>query len=149
MSFGQVKDNVDPAREFASLLPELERIAGRCTADAPVREVRVDVFYTDPESVTSLIKKAGDTLDEAEPLFLRGRMHLEIQTWAAAPTQAAWIDAVREASRLRDGLDAEFSQAKSPQFLISSSAALWPYADRTRPAMTIVFGFPTAEQTVF
>ena len=27
--------------------------------------------------------------------------------------------------------------------------ALWPYADRMRPAMTIVFGFPIAEQTVF
>ena len=153
MSFGQVKDNVDPAREFASLLPELERIAGRCTADAPVREVRIDVFYNDPESVTSLVEQACQqachTSEDRESLLLREGVHVEIQTWAASPTQAAWIDAVREASRLRDGLNAEFSQANSPQFLISSSAALWPYADRMRPAMTIVFGFPIAEQTVF
>jgi len=146
MSFGQVKDNVDPAREFANLLPELERVAGRCTAEAQVLEVRVDVFDLVPKSVTSLFEQVCDVLDDREALFFRDRMCVEIQTWAASPTQAAWIVAVREASRLRDDMDAGFLKADSPQFSISSSAALWPYADRIRPAMTIVFGFPFGDR---
>ena len=149
MSFGQVIDRIDPAEEFASLVPELERIAGRCRVESPVWEVRIDVFNTDPRSITSLVEQACNTLDDSESLFLRDRVHVEIQTWAASPTQAAWVSAVREASRLRDDVDAAFSTASLPQFLISSSAALWPYADQMRPAMTIVLGFSAAEQTVF
>ena len=137
MSFGQIQDKADPAREFANLLSELERVAGNCAIDAPVREVRIHVVNAQFESVTAIIKQACDLWDETESGLLRDEMQVEIQTWAASPTPTAWIDAIREASRLRDKTLQELSTANTPQISIRSSAALWPHAGRVRPAMTI------------
>jgi len=148
LSFGQVKDNIDPARDFANMLSELERIAGHCKVDAPVREVRIDVVDADLRSVTSIINQACDASDAADSMFLRDRMEAEIQTWAASPTPTAWIAAIREANRLRDETRREFSVADTPQFSIGASAALWPHADHVRPAMTIVLRFPSIESSV-
>lgn len=137
ISFGQIQDKSDPAREFANLLSELERVAGNCAIDAPVREVRIHVVNAKSESVTAIIKQACDLWDETESGLSRDEMQVEIQTWAASPTPAAWIDAIREASRLRDKALQELSAANIPQISIRSSAALWPHPSRVRPAMTI------------
>lgn len=148
MSFGQVKDNIDPARDFANLLSELERVAGHCAIDAPIREVRINVADADHKSVTSIINQACNLSDVANSMLLRDRMQVEIQTWAASPTPTAWIAAIREANRLRDETRQKFSVANAPQFSIGASAALWPHADHVRPAMTIVLRFPSLESSV-
>ncbi|MCA9011444.1 MAG: hypothetical protein KDB01_16945, partial [Planctomycetaceae bacterium] len=69
-------------------------------------------------------------------------LNLEIQTWAASPTQKAWIDAVQDASRLQLEIDRGLSEAKLLHLRIKSSAALWPYSARARPALTIVVQVP-------
>ncbi len=148
MSFGQVKDNVDPASEFANLLSELERVAGNCAIDAPVREVRINVLNADLESVTAIINQACDVLVETESVLLRNEMQVELQTWAASPTPTAWMDAILEANRLRDEVRQELSVNNAPKISLGSSAALWPHAGRVRPAITIVLRFPQQESAV-
>lgn len=148
ISFGQVKDNLNPARDFANLLSELERVAGHCAIDAPVREVRINVVNADPESVTSIIKEACDLSDAADSVLVRNRMQAEIQTWAASPTPTAWIDAILEANRLHDETLLQLSTAGTPEISLRSSAGLWPHADRSHPALTIVLRFPLPESSV-
>ncbi len=137
LSIAQLPDKTDPAREFANLLSELERVAGQCAIDAPIRGVRIHAANADLESVTAIINQACDLWDDAESGLSRDKMQVEIQTWAASPTPTAWIEAICEASRLRDKALQELSAANSPQISIRSSAALWPHASRVRPAMTI------------
>ena len=147
-SFGQVKDNLDPARDFANLLSELERVAGHCAIVAPGREIRINVVDADHKSVASIINQACDLSDAANSMLVCDGMQVEIQTWAASPTPTAWIDAIREANRLRDETRQKLSTASTPQFSIGASAALWPHAHHVRPAMTIVLRFPQLESSV-
>ena len=142
LSFGELKNKVDPAREFASLLSELERIVEHYEVEAPVREVRINISDSDPQYVTSLIRTSSGILDDAGVLAPSDRMQLEIQTWAASPTPAGWIDAIREASRLHAEIHHRLSTTGSRQYTTTSSAALWPHSARVRPAMTIVLRVP-------
>jgi hypothetical protein len=142
LSFGELKNKANPASEFASLLSELERITEHYEVDAPVREVRINVSEAAVEYVISLIRKSSDILDDTGVLTSRDRMQLEIQLWAASPTQAGWMDAVREASRRHTEIDRRLSATGSRQYDTTSSAALWPHAARVRPTMTIVLRVP-------
>lgn len=142
LSFGALKNTADPSREFASLLSELERIIEHYEVEAPVREVRINISDSTPEYATSLIRKSSGILDDAGRLDPRDRMQLEIQVWAASPTQAGWIDAIRKASRLHAEIDHRLSTTGPRKYITTSSAALWPHSARVRPAMTIVLRVP-------
>ncbi|MEJ7590467.1 MAG: hypothetical protein WKF77_02890 [Planctomycetaceae bacterium] len=124
MSCGQVKDNADLAREFANLLSELDRVAGTCAIDAPVRELRINVATADLESVTAIINQSCNSLYETESVLLRDEMHVELQTWAASPTPTAWISAIREANCLRAEVRQELSVNNAPKISFGSSAAI-------------------------
>lgn len=138
---GQLKAFCDPVQEFALMLSELERIAGQSTPDTAMREVRINVINAGAENVASVIKRTCELLIQRKETFTRDSLQVEIQTWAATPTPAAWLDAITHASKLRQDVHAQLREADAPELLISSSAALWPYADRARPAMTIVLRF--------
>ena len=140
-TFGQIKAFTDPVQEFAFMLSELERVAGHCTAETAMREVRLNWENAGTETVTSMINQACEILHEKDATLSGNSLQVEIQTWAASPTPAAWLDAIRHASHLRQAVHAELTATGQPDPLISSSAALWPYADRVRPAITIVFRF--------
>ena len=146
-SFGQVQDNVDPAREFANLLSELERVAGEGSVEEPMREFRLNVFDTDCESVTSLVTQSCDILLEADSTLSQDRMQVEIQTYAASPTRVAWIDAARKASRWRDQMNTEILKTNAKPISIVSSATVWAHRDQVRPAWTLVLRFPITRIT--
>lgn len=140
VSFGQVKNNPNPPRDFAHLWSELQRVAGQCAIDAPVREVRIDVMNADVESIVWIIQQADDLANT--PQGLGDTVQAEIQTWATSPTPTAWSAAISEANRLRDKVLQELSATNTSEISLGSSAALWPEAKRARPAMTIVLRFP-------
>jgi hypothetical protein len=142
LSFGESKVRFDPAKEFATLLSELERIAGNCVVATPAREVQINVADARPETVALLIENVSRTLQDVEALSNPLPMQIEIQTWAASPTETAWVNAIRDASQFRDDVDRRLSVAGSRQYRTTSSASLWPHAARARPAMTIVFRSP-------
>ena len=142
LTFGQRKDHFDPASEFAMLLSELSRFAGNCVAGPPVREVQIDVLETNSEIVTSAMEQISSSLRDAELSSVQGGLQVELQTWAASPTQTAWVNAVRDADRLREEMDLHLSMSGTRQYETTSSASLWPHADRVRPALTIVLRFP-------
>lgn len=146
-SFGQVQDNVDPAREFANLLSELERVAGEGSVEEPMREFRLNVFDTDCESVTSLVTRSCDILSAVDATLSQDRMEAEILTYAASPTRTAWIDAVREASRWCDQMNTEILKTNVQPISIASSATVWAHRDHVRPAWTLVLRFPRTKTT--
>lgn len=88
VSFGQVKNNPNPPQDFAHLWSELQRVAGQCAIDAPVREVRIDVMNADVESIVWIIQQAYGLANT--PQGLGDRVQAEIQTWATSPTPTAW-----------------------------------------------------------
>jgi len=142
LSFGKRNDQCDPASEFTMLLSELNRFAGNCVAAPPVREVQINVFETNTETVTSAMERISKSLHDAELSSVQGGLQMEIQTWAASPTQTAWVNAVLDANRLREELDLHLSMSGTPQYKTTSSASLWPHPDRVRPALTIVLRSP-------
>ena len=123
------------------MLSELERVAGHGTAETTMREVRINVVNAGAETVESIINQTCELLNQKDERFARNTLQVEIQTWAASPTPAAWLDAISHASHLRQEVRAQLTDAGPPPLSISSSAALWPNADRMRPAMTIVLRF--------
>ena len=139
---GEAKEKVDPARIFASLISELERIAGNSLSEAPVHEMELNIIDRDPEYAVSLIRKIHGSLDDAGFLSTQEKLQFEIQTWAASPTRAGWSDAVQEAAHLQHEIDCGLSEAKLPHLKTQSSAALWPHTSRIRPAMTILVQIP-------
>ena len=141
-TFAQVKMNVDPQQDFANLGSELERIVGEIKFDRPMREIRVDLKHDDTSRRSSQIHQICELLATAESELARGPMKIEIQTWAASPTSAAWVDATQEANRLRDQVLAERSTTDQPQCQISTSAGLWPHANQLRPHATVVLRVP-------
>ena len=141
-SFAHVKINVDPQQDFANLQSELERIVGEIKIDRPTQEIRVDIKHNDTSPGSSQIQQICDLLTTAESQLSQGTMKIEIQTWAASPTPAAWVDATREANRLRNQVLAERSTADQPPCQISTSAGLWPHANQLRPNATVVFRVP-------
>lgn len=136
------KADIDPAKVFASLLSELERIAGNSLSEAPVYEVEFNITDRDPEYAVSIIRQIHGSLNDAGFLSSREKLPLEIQTWATSPTLAAWIEAVQDASRLQDEIDRGLSEARLLHFRTQSSAAIWPHTTRLRPALTIVVRIP-------
>ena len=128
----------DRTDEFRNLLLELRRIAGNATVSQPFREVTIDLFCAaDPESGRQIdeFSEACDVLDSLPPSA--ASLQFEIRKWAASPTNAAWIDSVHSASVLRSKLQAHWKATRSTPIGISSSATLWPHADRLRPELTI------------
>ncbi len=101
VTVGEAKEDVDPARIFASLISELERIAGNSLSEAPVHEMELNIIDRDPEYAVSLIRKIHGSLVDAGFLSTQEKLQLEIQTWAASPTRAGWGDAVQEAAHLQ------------------------------------------------
>ncbi len=146
-SFSQVQDNIDPAREFANLLSELERVAGEGTVEVPMREFRLNVFDTDCESAASLVTQSCDILSAVDATLSQDRMEAEILTYAASPTRTAWIDAVREASRWCDQMKTEILKTNAQPISIASSATVWAHRDQVRPAWTLVLRFPRTKTT--
>ena len=142
MTVGETKKEPDPAEVFANLLSELERIAGNSLSEAPVHEVEFNIIDRDPEYAVSVIRQIHGSLDDAGFLSSREKLPLEIQTWATSPTQAAWIEAVQEATLLQHEIDRGLSEAQLPHFRTESSAAIWPHTTRLRPALTIVVRIP-------
>lgn len=138
----EVKANVDPAQDFASLQSELERVVGGCKAEPAMREIRIDILVNDATLIDTLMNRTSDLVADAELKSDRNTIRIEIQTWAASPMQSAWFAATREASRLRNEMQMEFSGTESAQLQICSSAALWPHPDQMRPAATIVLRLP-------
>ena len=136
------KADIDPAKVFASLLSELERIAGNSLSEAPVHEVEFNIRDRDPEYAVSIIRQIHGSLNDAGFLSSSEKLHLEIQTWATSPTLAAWIEAVQDASRLQDEIDRGLSEARLLHFRTQSSAAIWSHTTRLRPALTIVVRIP-------
>lgn len=133
---------VPPAREFAGLLSELERIAGRSIPEGPVREIRIDLQNSDPEGAVSVVQEMCDLLNDAGMVSPRESLTVELQMWAASPVQPAWLDAAVEANRLQQHFDRICAATDRTRFKTASSAALWPHTDQTRPAMTIVLQVP-------
>lgn len=142
VTLGEAKEDVDPAQIFASLMSELERIAGNRRSETPVHAVELNIKDRDPEYAISVIRSIHGSLDHAGFLTTAEKLRLEIQTWAASPTQKAWIDAVQDASRLQHEIDRGLSDAKLLHITTKSSAALWPYPTQVRPALTIVVQVP-------
>ncbi|MDA1232231.1 MAG: hypothetical protein O2856_15765 [Planctomycetota bacterium] len=145
--FADVKANVDPAQDFANLQSELARIGGACTALPAMQEIRIDILVDDAALIDSLMNRTSDLLADAELKFDRNTIRIEIQTWAASPTQSGWIAATREALRLRNEIKMELSATESHELQISSSAALWPHPDQLRPAATIALRIPLPSST--
>jgi hypothetical protein len=134
----------DPVQEFASMLSELERVAGKSSLDLAMREVRINVVEADSETLVSIIDQACELLNREDETLSRATLQVEIQTWAASPTPTAWLDAISHASHLRQEVHARLSYAAPSDMLMLSSAALGPYADRLRPALTIVLRFKSS-----
>lgn len=141
-SFAEVKMNFNPQQDFENLQSELERIVGKIKVDRLTQQIRVDIPHNDTSPRSSQIHQICDLLAIAESELSRSTTKIEIQTWAASPTPAAWVDATREANRLRDQVLAERSTADQPQCQISTSAGLWPHANQLRPHATVVFRIP-------
>jgi hypothetical protein len=141
-SFAQVKMNVDPQQDFENLKSELERIVGGIQFDRPTQEVRVDMQQNDTSRSTSTIHQICELLANTESQLSPGAMKIEIQTWAASPTPEAWVAATHVATHLRDQVLAERSTANQAKFQIATSAGLWPHANQSRPAATVVLQLP-------
>lgn len=134
---GRISADSDRTDEFRNLLSELQRVAGNATVSQPFGEVSIDLFGTDPDSSAEFdaFCQARDLLDSLPPSATS--LQLEIRQWAASPTKAAWIDSVHAAGVLGSKLQAHWMVTRSTPIGVSSSAALWPHADRVRPDVTI------------
>ena len=136
ISTKDVHVSADRTDEFENLLSELQRVAGSASAGQPFREVTIDFTSAEPGLQSDAFRQACDLLDVLAPSARS--MHFEIRQWAASPTTAAWIDSVQAARVHRTKLRAYLSARIKPPFAISSSAALWPHADRIRPELTVI-----------
>lgn len=141
-SFAQVKLNVDPRQDFENLKSELERIVGEIKFDRPMQEIRVDLQQNETSPGTPLIQQICQLLATVETEISPGAMKIEIQTWAASPTPEAWVDAAHAANRLREQVLAAKLMTNHPNYQISTSAGLWPHANQSRPAATVVLQLP-------
>ncbi len=140
--FALVKINRNPQQDFANLKSELDRIVSEIQFDRPMRELRFDIKQDDTAGRRPPIHEICELLATAEYELSQDSMKIEILTWAASPTTEAWITAAQAANSLRDQVLYERSNTDQPQCQISTSAGLWPHADQSRPAATVVFRLP-------
>lgn len=126
----------DRTDEFANLLLELERVAGDALVSPPFLEYSVDFNRSGVDSQIDTLDQAAKFMESVATPF--GSTHFEVRHWASSPTKSAWIQSTQTANELRDRLQFQLRENNLHETTVTSSAAIWPHADRLRPEVTIL-----------
>lgn len=134
----EIQASGDRTSEFRNLLSELQRVAGSASASQPFSEISMDFHSVDAGRLADVFAQACDLVRAAARMPSAHLLHFEIRLWATSPTTTAWTNSAQAARVLRRDLQTSLSTTSSSPVVISSSAALWPHADRMRPDLTII-----------